>query len=137
MVIKPRFLLDTNTCIYIRRRRPQEVVERFAKLKPGEAALSVITYGELAFGCEKGPAPARARRDLEELTHLIPVESLPSDAGPIYGSIRAVLGARGELIGGNDTWIAAHALAADLIVVTNNEKEFRRVPELKVENWIK
>jgi tRNA(fMet)-specific endonuclease VapC len=136
-VTRLRFLLDTNICIYIRRRRPPGVVTRFAALQPGEAALSVITYGELAFGCEKGPAPMQARANLEELVQMIPVMPMPADAGRIYGSIWAVLGARGEMIGANDLWIAAHALATDLTVVTNNEKEFTRVSGLKIQNWIK
>lgn len=132
-----RFLLDTNTCIYIRRRRPPEVIVRFDKLAWGEAALSIITYGELAYGCERGPAPVEARKNLAELVQAIPVVSLPSEAGPIYGSIRSILGARGQLIGSNDLWIAAHAIASNFILVTNNEKEFRRVSGLKLENWVR
>lgn len=132
----PRFLLDTNTCIYIRRRRPPAVIARFQSLKAGEAVLSVISYGELAFGCEKGPSPVEARQQMEELIQLIPVMPLPEDAGRIYGALRSTLGARGELIGGNDFWIAAHALASNLTLVTNNEKEFRRVGGLKIENWV-
>jgi len=99
--------------------------------------LSVISYGELVYGLEKsasGPAPWRA---LEELTQMIQVLSLPPEAANVYGSIRAALTAKGELIGANDLWIAAHARLLNLILVTNNEREFRRVPNLKTENWIK
>ncbi len=134
---QPRFLLDTNTCIYIRRRQPTCVMERFRTLRPNEAVLSVISYGELHYGAQKGPDPARAREELAELADAIQVLPLPANAGPIYGSIRAVLQRKGQMIGGNDAWIAAHALATGLIVVTNNEREFRRVPDLIVENWIK
>lgn len=133
---QPRFLLDTNTCIFIRRRRPSHVIERFRALRANEAALSVISFGELHYGAEKGPDPARARKELAELADAIQVLPLPTDAGPIYGSIRAVLQGKGQMIGGSDAWIAAHALAAGMIVVTNNEREFRRVPHLTVENWI-
>jgi tRNA(fMet)-specific endonuclease VapC len=105
-------------------------------LRPGEAAISVITYGELAYGCERGPSPVEARKSMEELVQQIPIIPLPSDAGRRYGEIRQVLSRRGELIGSNDLWIAAHALACDLIVVTNNEREFRRVARLKIENWV-
>ena len=131
-----RFLLDTNICIYIRRARPPQVTDRFRRLRPDEAGISVITYGELAYGCERGPSPVEARKSMEELVQQIPVIPLPSDAGRHYGEIRERLSRRGELIGSNDLWIAAHALAGDLVVVTNNEREFRRVPRLRIENWV-
>jgi tRNA(fMet)-specific endonuclease VapC len=130
-------LLDTDTCIYIRQRRPLHVIERFRTLQPNEAALSVISYGELHYSAEKGPDPVRARAELAELAEAIQVLPLPANVGPIYGSIRTFLQRKGQMIGGNDLWIAAHALSAGLIVVTNNEREFRRVPDLKIENWIK
>ena len=134
--MEARFLLDTNTCIYIRRRRPPEVLARFQELLPGEAALSVITYGELQFGAEKSPTSDRAFKELQEFAGLIPVLSLPLDAGRAYGAIRAALEAKGEMIGSNDLWIAAHAKAADLTLVTNNVREFKRVAGLKIQNWI-
>ena len=132
----PRFLLDTNTVIYIRRRRPLEVRVHFDKLKSGEAAISIITYGELVYGVEKSAARARSFTELEELAALVPVLPLPTEAGRIYGAIRGALEAKGEIIGANDLWIAAHAKAMDLTLVTNNEREFRRVSGLKVQNWI-
>lgn len=131
-----RYLLDTNICIYIRRRRPPEVLARFEKLKPGEAALSVITYGELLYGVEKSQARDQARQVLKELVEYLPVLALPAEAGEAYGAIRAELEARGEVIGNNDLWIAAHARIAGLTLVTNNEREFKRVGGLKVQNWI-
>jgi len=130
-----RYLLDTNICIYIRRHRPPEVLARFERLKPGEAAISVITSGELLYGAEKSQHRARALEQLEELATLIPVLPLPENAAQTYGTIRRYLEVHGETIGNNDLWIAAHAKAADLILVTNNEREFKRVPGLKVQNW--
>jgi tRNA(fMet)-specific endonuclease VapC len=130
-----RFLLDTNICIYIRRRRPPAVLARFRQLKPGEAVLSVITYGELAYGAEKSQFREQARRQLAELAGLLPVLELPSRAGEFYGSIRAALAAEGDMIGNNDLWIAAHARTAGLILVTNNEREFRRIQGLEIQNW--
>jgi len=130
-----RFLLDTNICIYIRRHRPPGVMDRFRMLKPGQANLSVITYGELAYGAEKSPTPAQAFKSLEELASQIEVLPLPADAGRWYGILRAALERKGEMIGANDIWIAAHAKAAELTLVTNNEREFRRIPGLTVENW--
>jgi tRNA(fMet)-specific endonuclease VapC len=135
----PRYLLDTNICIYIRRRRPREVLTQFLQLKTGEAALSVVTYGELVYGMMKlhAPPPRQSVEQLDEFVSLIGVMPLPVDAGRKYGEIRSFLETKGEIIGGNDLWIAAHALSADLILVTNNEREFRRVPDLKIENWTK
>jgi tRNA(fMet)-specific endonuclease VapC len=130
-----RFLLDTNICIDIRQRRPEEVLRRFRKLRPGEAALSVITYGELLYGAMKSAQRAAALERLRELVHLLPALALPETAAENYGSIRAELEMKGEMIGNNDLWIAAHALASGLTLVTNNEREFRRVRALKVENW--
>jgi tRNA(fMet)-specific endonuclease VapC len=134
--MSPRFLLDTNTCIYMRRHRPPEVLARFRQLTAGEAALSVVTYGELLYGAEKSSSRARATEELEEFASSVPILPLPMDAGRFYAVIRAALEVRGEIIGSNDLWIAAHAKVADLTLVTNNEREFRRVAGLKVENWV-
>jgi tRNA(fMet)-specific endonuclease VapC len=128
-------MLDTNICIYIRQKRPPEVLERFRSLHRGESVMSVVTYGELRAGVEKSRAREQAVGILDELTALIPVQALPATAGIAYGAIRAALERRGDVIGNNDLWIAAHARAADLTLVTNNEREFKRVPGLKVENW--
>lgn len=131
----PRYMLDTNICIYIRQKKPQEVLRRFRKLRPGEAVLSVITYGELLYGAAKSTQRAAALERLRELVHLLPALSLPDSAAEAYGSIRAELESKGEMIGNNDLWIAAHALVAGLILVTKNEDEFRRVGGLKIQNW--
>ncbi len=133
--MEPRYLLDTNICIYIRQKRPEEVLRRFRKLRPGEAVLSVITYGELLYGAAKSAQRVAALQRLRELVNLLPALSLPETAAEAYGTIRAELEAKGETIGNNDLWIAAHAVAAGLTLVTNNEREFRRVRGLKVQNW--
>ncbi len=133
--METRFLLDTNICIYIRQKRPEEVLRRFRNLRAGEAAISVITYGELVFGATKSQQRTAALERLAELLNWLPALPLPGNAGHAYGTIRADLAARGQMIGNNDLWIASHALAAELTLVTNNEKEFRRVRGLKVQNW--
>jgi tRNA(fMet)-specific endonuclease VapC len=133
--MEPRYLLDTNICIYIRQKRPDEVLRRFRRLRPGEAALSVITYGELLYGAAKSLHREVALQRLRELIQLLPALAMPETAAENYGAIRADLEKRGEMIGNNDLWIAAHALAAKLILVTNNEREFRRIRGLKVQNW--
>jgi len=133
--MEPRYLLDTNICIYIRQKRPEEVLRRFRKLRPGEAVLSVITYGELLYGAAKSEQRVAALERLREVVHLLPALSLPETAAEAYGTIRAGLESKDEMIGNNDLWIAAHAVAAGLILVTNNEREFRRVRGLKTQNW--
>jgi tRNA(fMet)-specific endonuclease VapC len=134
-----RYLLDTNTCIYLGQHRSSqvnaEVTARFQRLQAGDAVLSVITYGELAYGAERSRQRTQALESLARLVSLLPVLPLPEDAGVAYGEIRAALESRGDMIGGNDLWIAAHAKAAGLVLVTNNEREFRRVPDLKLQNW--
>jgi tRNA(fMet)-specific endonuclease VapC len=130
-----RYLLDTNICIYIRQQRPETVLRRFGKLCPGEAALSVITYGELLYGAAKSSQRAVAMDRLRELILFLPPLPLPENAGLAYGTIRADLETKRQMIGNNDLWIAAHALTSRLTLVTNNEKEFRRVTGLKVQNW--
>jgi tRNA(fMet)-specific endonuclease VapC len=131
-----RYLLDTNICIHIQRQKPKEVLSRFEKLKPGDAAISVITWGELLYGAEKSQQSKKAVQLLEEFKSFIPVLPMPETAGKTYGAIRALLESKGKPIGNNDLWIAAHAKAAALTIVTNNEREFQRVPGLKVQNWI-
>jgi len=120
--VEPRYLLDANICIYIRQQKSEEILRKFCGLLVGEAAISVITYGELFYGAAKSKYRATAVAKLHELLNLLPALSLPESAAQIYGSVRAELATRSEMIGNNDLWIAAHALAAGLILVTNNEK---------------
>jgi tRNA(fMet)-specific endonuclease VapC len=133
--MEARFLLDTNICIYIRRQKPESVLKRFQTLRHGEAVLSVITFGELIYGAEKSLHRPAALKQLQELAELLPVVGLPETAAETYGKMRAELERKGRMIGNNDLWIAAHAKAAGLTLVTNNEREFRRVGGLEVQNW--
>ena len=130
-----RFLLDTDIFIFIRQKRPENVFQRFRSLQPGEAAISIITYGELFYAAAKSVRRTEAFARLSAITELLAILPLPKSAGESYGEIRAELESSGEMIGNNDLWIAAHALASGLTLVTNNEKEFRRVRGLKVQNW--
>jgi tRNA(fMet)-specific endonuclease VapC len=131
-----RYLLDTNIFIYVRRQRPPQVLARFRDVKAGEAVISVITYGELIYGVAKSPERVQALKLVEELTAVIPIMPLPLEAAGSYGTIRAALELKGEPIGNNDLWIAAHAMAASLTLVTNNEREFKRIVGLRVQNWV-
>ena len=118
-----RYLLDTNICIYIVRQKPIEVQKRFDRLKVGDAVISTITFGELQYGAAKSKSRATVLAALEELIAFLPVLPLNADCGRAYGEIRASLEAKGQSIGGNDLWIAAHARSTGLILVTNNERE--------------
>ena len=132
--MKAQYLLDTSICIYVR----QEAGASFAPLSktgPGEAALAVITYGELLYGATKSSQRTLAREQLRDLLHWLPALSLPETAAEAYGNIRFDLESKGEMIGNNDLWIAAHAVTSGLTLVTNNEKEFRRVRGLRLQNW--
>jgi tRNA(fMet)-specific endonuclease VapC len=133
--MEPLYLLDTNICIYIRQKRPEAVLRRFRRLRPGEAVLSVITYGELLYGAAKSKQRTIALERLHELVNLLPALPLPAAAAEAYGTLRAELESKGQMIGNNDLWIVAHAVAAGLTLVTSNEREFRRVRGLKVQNW--
>jgi tRNA(fMet)-specific endonuclease VapC len=130
-----RYLLDTNICIYLRQNRPPQVAARFRRLQHGDAALSVITYGELWYGAERSQHRAAALEALAQLVSLLPVLAMPEEAGEAYGEMRAALESAGQMIGNNDLWIAAHAKSAGLTLVTNNEREFRRIPGLRLQNW--
>ena len=131
----PRYLLDTNLCICIKNHRPAEVLARSSKLPPGSVAMSVITYGERHVGVQKSARPNASQRTLAQLVELIPALEPDESVSNQYGKICQHLQASGKLIGNNDLWIAAHALAKKLILVTNNLAEFKRVPGLRVENW--
>lgn len=104
-----RYLFDTNICIYIQRQKPENVLARFRELKPGEASISIIPWGELVYGAEKSSRKESAMALLEEFSVFVPVLSMPVQAGPTYGQIRAYLETRGGPLGNNDLWIAAHA----------------------------
>ncbi len=128
------YMLDTNICIYVINSRPAIVLERFRLERLGDIVISSVTAAELAFGVVKSGS-ARNRLALEMF--LSTLEILPFDESAIwhYGDLRTDLERRGQPIGTLDTMIAAHALTTNTILVTNNTREFERVPELRLENW--
>ncbi len=130
------FLIDTNICIYIMNKRPPEVIQRFKTMEVGQIAISSITVSELQYGVSKSKYREQNFKRLEEF--LTPFQILAYDeyASKFYGEIRSQLENQGTIIGPLDLLIAAHALSQNLVLVTNNEKEFKRIPSLKVENWL-
>ncbi len=130
-----KYVLDTDICIYIMNKTHDSVFKHLNKTSSGEVAMSIITYGELLNGANKSDFHQRAIQKLALLTEIIPPLSLPVEVVQHYGKIRSLLEKKGKIIGGNDLWIAAHALSLDVTLVTNNGKEFKRIAALKVENW--
>jgi len=130
-----KYLIDTNICIYIMNKRPIGIIHKFKQFDVGEIGVSTITVSELQYGVAK--SKNRRLNELRVEEFLSPLEILPYDetATMIYGDIRLQLEKSGEPIGPLDLLIAAQALSRDLVLITNNEKEFNRVHNLKVENW--
>lgn len=131
-----RYLLDTNICIYALKRRPAEVLERLRAVGRTAVALSVITVLELRHGAHKSQHPEIAHSKLD--LFLSPIRILPFDqqAAAEAAALRAHLDLHGQPIGDLDSLIAGHALSLDLILVTNNLREFDRVPGLQAESWV-
>ena len=131
-----KFLLDTNICIYIIKQKPREVLQKFNTYRVGDIGVSSITVAELEFGVQKSQFPARNQQALTQF--LLPLKIVDFDraAAIVYGNIRAKLEKQGTPIGSLDTLIAAHAVSLDVTLVTNNVKEFNRISNLQLENWV-
>lgn len=130
-----RYLLDTNIVIYVIKRRPIEALDTFNR-HSGQMAISSITLAELIHGAEKSAQTAQNLRVVEDFASRLEVLPYTPKAAHHYGQIRASLEKAGQPIGVNDLHIAAHARSEGLVLVTNNEREFNKVPALQVENWI-
>ena len=132
-----KFMLDTNTCIYIIKQKPSEVIERFKRTKISQIGISSITLSELIYGVSKSSKPNQNQVALAQF--IAPLVMLPygDEAAQYYGELRAYIEKQGTLIGSLDMLIAAHALSIACTLVTNNKKEFIRIPNLKIDNWAK
>jgi tRNA(fMet)-specific endonuclease VapC len=131
-----KVMLDTNICIYIIKRHPQSVLERFGSFPVGDIGISTMTLAELEYGAARSAQPRKNREALEQFVSPLDVAAFDREATEAYGRVRAALERKGLPIGAMDMLIAAHALSLDANLVTNNEREFQRVPGLRVENWI-
>lgn len=129
------YLLDTNICIYLIKKQPRHVLQQFEAHAIGDIGVSVITVAELQYGVQKSRQPTQNQHALEQF--LIPLAIVDFDylAAASYGRIRAVLETQGTPIGPLDMLIAAQAVSLGITLVTNNTKEFSRVPGLKLTNW--
>ena len=131
------YMLDTNICIYIIKKKPEGVIERFRQAKVSEIGVSSITLSELEYGAEKSSKPEQNKLALAQFIAPIEIPAYDDAAAQHYGKIRAYLEKQGTPIGSLDMLIAAHALSLNAILITNNESEFKRVSNLKIENWAK
>lgn len=129
----PRYMLDTNMCIYLMKNQPEPVARRFAECYVGDVVISAVTYAELEYGVSVADNPERERSHLAALVEDILVAPFDQTAGRAYGPIRqATRDSRKDHL---DKLIAAHAVALDVVLVTNNLKDFAKYPGLKTENW--
>lgn len=131
-----KVMLDTNICIYIIKRQPPAVLDRFTGFAIGDVGISVITLAELEYGASKSREEKKNRHALEQFIAPLDVAGFDHAAAVMYGTLRAQLKQRSRLIGAMDLLIAAHACSLNVPLVTNNEREFKRVRGLRIENWV-
>jgi tRNA(fMet)-specific endonuclease VapC len=130
------YLLDTNICIELIRRRSAKILRRLQKCQIGQVGISSITLAELQYGVYKSRDPQRNKMALVEFCAPLEIPPFDDRAASVYGRIRTAIEEAGKPIGPMDMLIAAHALALGAILVTNNQREFARVPKLHIENWL-
>jgi tRNA(fMet)-specific endonuclease VapC len=131
----PRFMLDTDTCSYIMKRSHPQIIKRLQSVAVDDVCMSVVTKAELLYGVEVSPRRAQDSAALAAFLPYVDALDLTDDAAIHYAEIRADLKKRGMMIGAHDLFIAAHARAQSLTLVTNNTREFERVERLAIENW--
>ena len=131
-----KYMLDTNICIYIIKKKPKKLLQKFNKQQIGNVVISSITLCELEYGAQKSSYPERNKIALSEFLAPVTILNYDDKAAMKYGIIRTELEKKGQIIGPLDLLIATHALSENLILITNNEKEFKKIKQLKVENWV-
>jgi len=131
-----KYLLDTNICIALIRQKPNELIKRLTSHKPGDVGISTVTIAELIHGAQKSNLTEQNMTALDQFLLPLEVVDFDQNAAVVYGHIRTYLENKGTVIGSMDMLIAAHALSLDVVLVTNNTREFKRVPNLKIEDWM-
>ena len=129
------YLFDTNICIFVIKRKPLAVLQRFQQHSPANVAISSVTLAELRYGADKSSRPSKNHERPDSFLLPLSIKDFDSPAADHYGKVRADLERRGTPVGPLDTLIAAHALSLGTILVTNNTSEFSRVPGLTIEDW--
>ena len=131
-----KYLLDTNICIALICQRSNELIKELISHKPGDVGISTITISELVHGAQKSNQVERNMNALDQFLLPLEVADFDQNAAVVYGRVRAYLENEGTVIGSMDTLIASHALSLGVTLVTNNVREFERVPNLKYEDWM-
>jgi len=131
-----RYMLDTDICSYVIRERPLEVFEKFKKVEVNQLCISTVTYAELIYGVEHSSSRKINRPIIDDFARHLDIIAWDEEAAEHYGKIRAFLRVKGNIIGSMDMMIAAHVRSRNMILVTNNDKHFKRVPKLRIENWV-
>lgn len=131
-----KFMLDTNVCIHLIKHRPQQLMNRFERTPVGNIGISAITLAELEYGAAKSSRPDRNRSALRAFISPLEIAAFGRAETTSYGRIRALLEKKGRIIGAMDLLIAAHAISLGVQLITNNEAEFKRVPGLRIDNWM-
>lgn len=131
-----KYMLDTNICIGLIRQKPPKLIRRLTRCEPGEVGVSSLTIAELAYGANKSAHVEKNLSALEQFLFPVEVADFDQRASAVYGVARAYLEREGKIIGSMDLLIGAHALSLGVTLVTNNVNEFKRIPKLKVEDWM-
>lgn len=129
------YMLDTNICIYILKNKNDKLIKKFANCQFGDIGISSIVYSELIYGVEKSVKKDENLKNLLKFLSAIVICDYDVDAANEYGRIRSSLESDGKVIGSLDMLIAAHASSKKATLITNNEREFKRIKGLKVDNW--
>ena len=131
-----KYLLDTNIYVALIRQRPKGLIKQLTSYKPGDIGISTITIAELIHGAQKSSQVEQNMAALDQFLLPLEIADFDQSAAFVYGYIRNYLESKGTLIGSMDMLIAAHALSLDVALVTNNTREFKRIPNLKIEDWM-
>jgi tRNA(fMet)-specific endonuclease VapC len=131
-----KYMLDTNICIGLIRNKPKNLIKRLTDCAPGEVGISTITIAELAYGARKSQQVEQNLSALEQFLFPLEIADFDQRASACYGLVRAALEKEGKVIGSMDMLIGAHALSQDITLVTNNTNEFKRIPNLNLEDWM-
>lgn len=131
-----KFLIDTNICVALIRQKPKELIKQITTRRPGDIGISTITIAELVHGAQKSSQTEQNMNALDQFLLPLEIADFDQSAAVIYGHIRTYLENKGTIIGSMDMLIAAHAMSLEVALVTNNTREFKRIPNLKIEDWM-
>ncbi len=130
------YMLDTNICSYILKKRPTSVLEKFNQVRPDSLSISTVVLAELCYGASRHPAGKAIQADIDDFASRLSIIGWSDKAARCYGTLRSGLEKAGTPLGNMDLMIAAHAMSINAVLVTNNMRHFSPIPGLRQENWI-